>query len=410
MNDKTILARLKRSWKSQEKEYVIWNQGILPNFISPNGEYNPISFTCYQLYKILQDSFSYQSIYKYLKKYETEGFLISKHIINKNNRKECIYSFHKRILALGIYKIGYIQNKDEKVKAQILIELIRKYNNPKRIYNDYNKNLLSKSNALNTLQYIIDQGSMFNPYLESSFLLDTLEYFIKISKKDKSLFTYLEEVAVSHECLSLQIKALDYISKHFPDLFNTFLSQKFKKLQSWNIKLETLDDYILTNEGFSMYRTFRGNDKGLKQLKDQKLLDFNIKAKEKLEKYRSYSHELEYGDYNPLTNSLIYRFGQIYVTYNKIKYFEQESYENVLSADLRKKERKFWQIKDRNFYFCLKIFTTVLNIKEGDVFVAFPPFHKDEKGYYFYKSPIKIFSKETDFIIYLESTRYISYN
>ena len=51
MNDKTILARLKRRWQGQEKDRVIWSQGILPNFISPNGEYKPISFTCYHYHK-----------------------------------------------------------------------------------------------------------------------------------------------------------------------------------------------------------------------------------------------------------------------------------------------------------------------------------------------------------------------
>ena len=72
MIEKTILARLKRKWQGQEKDRVIWNQGIVPNFISPNGEYNPSSFTCYQLWIILQDSFSYQNLYKHLKYYELE--------------------------------------------------------------------------------------------------------------------------------------------------------------------------------------------------------------------------------------------------------------------------------------------------------------------------------------------------
>ena len=74
MNEKTILARLKRKWQGQEKDRIIWNEGIVPNFITLDGIYNPISFTCYQLYKILQESFSYQNLYKYLRKYEIEGF------------------------------------------------------------------------------------------------------------------------------------------------------------------------------------------------------------------------------------------------------------------------------------------------------------------------------------------------
>lgn len=334
MNEKTILARLKRKWQGQEKDRIIWNEGIVPNFITLDGIYNPISFTCYQLYKILQESFSYQNLYKYLRKYEIEGLLTSKLIINKNNRKECIYSFSERILHFGIYKIDHIQNKYEKVEAQILFELIQKYNHPKKIFSDYNKKKISKTNALDTLQYIIDQGSTFKGHrLEPSFLLDTLKYFVKLSKKEKSLFSYLEEIAISHEDNRLQKEAFDYILKYFPDLLNTKFSYKFEKMPSWYFsKSETLYDHILTNERLSLYRSFK---RSIKQLKDQKLLDFHLLAKEKLKDYRTYISKINYGDYDPLIKCLIYGWGSISVAYNKIKNFEQEPYENILSANLR---------------------------------------------------------------------------
>ena len=112
--------------------------------------------------------------------------------------------------------------------------------------------------------------------------------------------------------------------------------------------------------------------------------------------------DINYGDYDPLINCLVYNWGYISVAYNEIKNFEQEPYENILSANLRNKQNEFWRLTNRNFYFSLKIFKTVLNIKEQDIFVAFPPLHKHEKGWMFYKSPIKIFSEKTDFIIYLK--------
>ena len=190
---------------------------------------------------------------------------------------------------------------------------------------------------------------------------------------------------------------------------NTVLSQKFKRLQSWNMpKPNSLRDYILTDVKFLRFRRFGSS---FKQLKDQKLLDFDVMAKEKLEKYRTYSIELNRGDYDSLTNSLVYRWGNVRVAYNKIKNFEQDPYESILSADLRKQNKKnivyneFWKITDRNFYFSLKIFTTVLNIKEKDTMVAFPFKHKIvKKGWVWetYKSPIKMFSEKTEFIVYLK--------
>lgn len=404
MNDKTILARLRRRWNGQEKDRIIWNQGILPNFISPNGEYKPISFTCYQLYKILQESFSYQNLYKHLKKYEMEGFLISKLITNKNNRKERIYSFSEKTLRWGCYRIKYILNNHEKIKAQKLFELLQDYNHPKKIYDNYIKKKISKSNALNTLQYIIDLGSMFeNHQLESSFLLNVFKYFVRLSKKDKKLFSYLEEVAISHEKLKLQKKAFDYILKYFPDSPIKNLSRKFTETSYlYFSKAKNLHDYMLTNGDYSLYRLFRSTKNSLKELKDQKLLDFHILAQEKLKKYRIYIQMLSYGDYDPLINCMVYNWSHIRVVYKKIKNFEQEPYKIILSANLRNQNNDFWRLTDRNFYFVLKIFNTVLKIKEQDIFVAFPPLHKSERGGMRYKSPIKIFSEKTDFIVYLQ--------
>lgn len=83
--------------------------------------------------------------------------------------------------------------------------------------------------------------------------------------------------------------------------------------------------------------------------------------------------------------------------YKKIENFEQEPYKIILSANLRNQSNEFyWGLKGRRFYLSLKIFTTALNIKEKDIFVAFPPQHK-----HCYKAPIKIFSEKTEFIIYL---------
>lgn len=400
MNDRTILARLKRRWQGQEKDCIIWNQGILPNFISPDEEYNPISFTCYQLYKILQESFSYQNLYKHLKKYEMENLLTSNLIIDKNNRKERIYSFSEKTLRLSLHKIKYIQNNHEKVKAQKLFELIQKYNHPKKIYNEYIKKKISKSNALNTLQYIIDQGSMFKGHqLESSFLLDSLNYFVKLSKKDKALFSYLEEIAISYENIRLQQKAFDYFLKYFPDSFNTSLSYEFKRIQSWKMSdLKSLQDYILTKERDSHYRSFK---RKLNQLKDQKLLDFHSLAQEKLKKYITYIRILNDSDYDPLINRLIYSWGRISIVYNQVKSFEQEPYRNILSVNLGNQKNEFWRLTGKVFYFALKIFKTVLNIKEQDIFVALPPLHKHENGGMGYKSPIKLFSEKNEFIVYL---------
>ena len=169
------------------------------------------------------------------------------------------------------------------------------------------------------------------------------------------------------------------------------------KLFFIKIKSEEEKEEVKMNK--EEYRAFK---RSLKQLKDQKLLDFHLLAKEKLKNYITYINKINYGDYDPLINCLIYGWGSISVAYNEIKNFEQEPYENILSANLRNKENKFWRITNRNFYFSLKIFKTVLNIKEQDIFVAFPPLHKYEKGWDFYKSPIKIFSEKTDFIIYLK--------
>ena len=408
MNDKTILARLKRSWQGQEKDRLIWNEGIIPNFISPNGEYNPISFTCYQLFKILQDSFSYQNLYKHLKKYEIENFLVSKLITNENNRKERIYSFPKRILTWGIHTIKYVQNKEEKVESQKLFELIQEYNHPKKIYNDYVKKKISKDTALNTLQHVINEGGDIfeNHRLESSFLLSSLKYVVKISKKDDALFSYLEAIVVSHIDGNLQEKAVEYIKKYFPKLFEINLSRYLegKYFHTSYYSSKTLDDYILTDERLSRFRRFGSS---FKQLKDRKLLDFDVKAKEKLGKYRRYYSELNRGDYDVLTNSLVYRWGRVRVACNEIKGFEQEPYKIVLSADLRKQNKRhivyndLWRLTDRNFYFSLKIFTTVLNIKEKDVMVAIPFLHTNERGWDVYKSRIKMFSEKTDFIIYI---------
>lgn len=399
MIEKTILARLKRKWQGQEKDRIIWNDGII-NFISPSGEYNPISFTCYQLYKILQDSFSYQNLYKHLRKYETEEFLTSKLITNEKNRKERIYSFSKRILGWGIHTVKYIQDKEEKVESQKLFELIQKYNRPKKIYDMCIKKKITNTNALDTLRYIIDQGSMFERQLESAFLQDALKYFVRLNKKDKSLFSYLEEVGMCHENNRLQKKAFDYILKYFPDLFNTDFSHKFEKIKHIDrYKPKSIDDYILTNERLSLFRRFRHFPK---QIKDQKLLDFYILANEKLKIFRTYSIALSRGNYDSLTNGLVYEWGHVYVVYKKIKNFEQEPYENILPANLRNQNNDFWRIKDRNFYFSLKIFKIVLNIKEKDIMVAIPFLHTNEVGRMRYKSPIKIFSEKTDFIIYLK--------
>ena len=105
---------------------------------------------------------------------------------------------------------------------------------------------------------------------------------------------------------------------------------------------------------------------------------------------------LNRGDYDPLTNCLVYWWSSIRVTYKKINDFEQEPYKIILSADLRNQSNEFhWGLKDRRFYLALKIFTTVLNIKEQDIFIAFPFLHDGR-----YKSPIKIFSEKTEFIVY----------
>ena len=404
MNDNTILARLKRSWQGQEKDRIIWNQGILPNFISPNGRYNPISFTCYKLYKILQESFSYQNLYKHLKKYEMENFLTSKLIIDKNNRKVRIYSFSERTLSWGCYQIKYIQNNHEKVKAQKLFELIQQFYLPKKIYDNYIKKNIPKVNALDTLQYIIDQGSEFDDHrLELSFLIDTLKYFVKLSKKDKSLFSYLEELAISHEQLGLRKKAFDFILKYFPDFPIKELSRDFIEAPYlYSSIAKSLNDYILTNELYSLHSPFWPPKDRLKDLKDQRLSDFHILAQEKLKKYRTYSRILNYGDYDPLINCLVYIWSHIRIVYKKIKSFEQEPYKIILSANLRNQNNEFWRLRDRTFYFALKVFKTVLNIKEQDTFVAFPPLHEHEDGGMRYKTPIKIFSEKTDFIIYLK--------
>lgn len=264
MTEKTILARLKRKWQGQEKDRIIWNEGILPNFITPNGKYSPSSFTCYELYKILQESFSYQNLYKHLRKYEMEEFLTSELVINKNNRKERIYSFSERGSKRKLYTIKYIQNKDEKVKAQELFEMIQKYNLPKKIYNDYNMKKISKNNALNTLQYIINQGNLFDGHqLETSLFCNSLDYFVKISQKDENLFAYLEEIVVCHEEKELQNKAFNYIEKCFPNLQFTQLSKFKKENEGYFSKSVSLDDYILTNERFirtTIYDYLRENN------------------------------------------------------------------------------------------------------------------------------------------------------
>ena len=406
MIEKTILARLKRVWQGQEKDRIIWNEGILPNFISPNGEYNPSSFTCYELYKILQESFSYQNLYKHLRKYEMEEFLTSKLVINKNNRKERIYSFSKkRLLNKDIHRIDHIRNRYGKVEARKLFELIQEYNQPKKIYDNYIKKKISKNTAINILQYIINEGcDMFEKHqLESSFLFNSLTYIIKISKKDKLLFSYLEEIIVSHEDDGLRETAVGYVKKYFPKLFETNLSRYLEgKYFFASYSSKSLDDYILTNDANFRYRRF---ERKLKDLKDGKLLDLHLLAKEKLKKFRTYTHILRSGDYDPLINRLIYNWN-ISVVYNEIKNFEQEIYENIISVNLRNEIYELWRLKYKGFYFGLKIFNTVLDIKEKDIFVAIPPLHQiKDKGskwvYHSYKSPIKMFSDKTDFIIYL---------
>lgn len=401
MNDKTLLARLKRSWQGQEKDRIIWNEGIVPNFIALDEIYNPISFTCYQLYKILQDSFSYQNLYKYLRKYEMEESLTSELVINKDNRKERIYSFSKKSLTWGLYKINYIQNKNEKVEAQKLFELIQEYNHPKKIYNAYNKKKISKDYALDALRYIINEGGdIFEKHrLESSFLLNSLKYIIKISKKDRSLFSFLESIVVSHEDSGLQEKAVEYIKKYFPKLFEINLSRYLEGKHFYNpYSSKSLDDYILTNKERSRYKGLRRHGINLEKIKDQKLLDLHLLAGEKLKKFSSYSRLINYYDYDPLMNRLIYSWN-VSVVYNEIKGFEQKPYASQ-SVDLRNKPNNHYYC-NKEFYFALKIFKTVLDIKEQDILVAIPPPKIEKGGWWSYYTPFKMFSKKTKVIIYL---------
>ncbi len=84
MVDKSKLARLARQWKSQEIDKVIYNT---------LKSYNTPPFTCWELHKIINhkkfdEPLSYHSLNYHLRELEKKGYLKSKIVINKNNRKE----------------------------------------------------------------------------------------------------------------------------------------------------------------------------------------------------------------------------------------------------------------------------------------------------------------------------------
>jgi len=396
MNNKTILARLKRRWQSQENDRIIWNQGILPNFITPNGIYNPKPFTCYQLFKILQKSFSYQNLYKYLRKYEGEEILESKVIINEKNRRERIYFFSEWVIRRSLYTLKYIQNAHDKPEAQELFETIQEYSQPKQIYNNYINKKISRDNALNVLQYIINQGEQFEEHkLETLFLLDSLDYFVKMSKKDKNLCFYLEEINVSHNIENLRKKAFEYIRKYFPNYQNIETLETFIYPHSHDP--ESLDDYIKHHKRHFEFRLWRRDR--FKDLKDQKLLDFHGLAKEKLGNFSTYMRMLNDGNYDPIINRLVYMWS-ISLVYKKVENFEQEPFETIISLENLEKGERYWHYGNKAFYFILRIFHTVLGINDKDIYIGIHKKPKDSENTWHRTNPDKIFSEKTDIIVY----------
>ena len=91
MVDKSKLARLARQWKSQEIDKVIYNT---------LEHYKPPHFTCWELHKAINhkkfnEPLSYHSLNYHLRELEKKGYLKSKIVVNKNNRKERRFIYKK---------------------------------------------------------------------------------------------------------------------------------------------------------------------------------------------------------------------------------------------------------------------------------------------------------------------------
>lgn len=127
MVEKSKLARLARQWKSQEID-----KGIYDTL----EHYKPPHFTCWELHKVINhkkfdEPLSYHSLNYHLRELEKKGYLKSKIVLNKNNRKERRFTYKTgkyNEIVIPEYLEAEYHEFETPGKGDYRVEAHRKYN------------------------------------------------------------------------------------------------------------------------------------------------------------------------------------------------------------------------------------------------------------------------------------------